>query len=365
MPTLEKITISDYRNIEMQEICFSPNVNCIWGDNGEGKTNLLDAIYYLSMTKSAMSPSDRYNFRHGCSRFAICGQFRMPNGLSKRISVEVDADGKKIRHDEKICRTLDHIGQLPVVMVSPSDISLVSESSEERRKFLNGVLSQLDRSYLESLQQYNRLLAQRNRLLKEERIDGALLKVLDERMAACAAPVYKARKEFAARLEDAVGRLYRDISGGTEEVGIAYSSDLDDGTLDEILCRRMDRDLAQHFTTAGIQRDELIFNLDGHPIRRCGSQGQQKSFLVALKFAQYSLMDARSGVKPILLLDDLLDKLDMQRASHLLDMVSGQEFGQIFISDSDRQRTAAAIDSCTTERAYFKAEGGVFTRIDG
>ena len=200
MPTLEKITISDYRNIEMQEICFSPNVNCIWGDNGEGKTNLLDAIYYLSMTKSAMSPGDRYNFRHGCSRFAICGQFRMPNGLSKRISVEVDADGKKIRHDEKICRTLDHIGQLPVVMVSPSDISLVSESSEERRKFLNGVLSQLDRSYLESLQQYNRLLAQRNRLLKEERIDGALLKVLDERMAACAAPVYRARKEFAARL---------------------------------------------------------------------------------------------------------------------------------------------------------------------
>ena len=228
MPTLEKITISDYRNIEMQEICFSPNVNCIWGDNGEGKTNLLDAIYYLSMTKSAMSPGDRYNFRHGCSRFAICGQFRMPNGLSKRISVEVDADGKKIRHDEKICRTLDHIGQLPVVMVSPSDISLVSESSEERRKFLNGVLSQLDRSYLESLQQYNRLLAQRNRLLKEDRIDGALLKVLDERMAACAAPVYKARKEFATRLEDAVGRLYRDISGGTEEVGIAYSSDLDD-----------------------------------------------------------------------------------------------------------------------------------------
>ena len=361
MPTLEKITISDYRNIEMQEICFSPNVNCIWGDNGEGKTNLLDAIYYLSMTKSAMSPGDRYNFRHGCSCFAICGQFRMPNGLSKRISVEVDADGKKIRHDEKICRTLDHIGQLPVVMVSPSDISLVSESSEERRKFLNGVLSQLDRSYLESLQQYNRLLAQRNRLLKEERIDGALLKVLDERMAACAAPVYKARKEFAARLEDAVGRLYRDISGGTEEVGIAYSSDLDDGTLDEILCRRMDRDLAQHFTTAGIQRDELIFNLDGHPIRRCGSQGQQKSFLVALKFAQYEIMKAAYDFAPTLLLDDIFDKLDRGRISNLLKMVSGQDFGQIFITDCNKTRIMETIDAITAERSYFETHGGCFS----
>ena len=223
----------------------------------------------------------------------------------------------------------------------------------------------MDARYLGDMQQYNRLLSQRNSLLKSERPDEGLLETFDLRLDSLAGRIWECRRQFVAELEPLVRDFYGRICPGRESVKIEYRSALGGDSLEALLRRSRQKDLALKFTTEGIHRDDFIFTMDSSPIRRCGSQGQQKSFLVALKFAQYSLMDARSGVKPILLLDDLLDKLDMQRASHLLDMVSGQEFGQIFISDSDRQRTAAAIDSCTTERAYFKAEGGVFTRIDG
>ena len=206
MPILEKIVISDFRNIRLQEIAFSPNVNCISGNNGEGKTNLLDAIYYLSMTKSAFSSSDRYNFRHGTESFSIGGTFRMQNGTESRFSAEVKASGeKKFRRDDKpYGRISSHIGELPVVLVSPSDISLVSESGEGRRRFVNSVLSQMDREYLYSLQQYNRLLNQRNAMLKSPAADPALMEVLDERMEAVAQPVFAARKKFVEDISPAV-----------------------------------------------------------------------------------------------------------------------------------------------------------------
>ncbi|MCR4825145.1 MAG: DNA replication and repair protein RecF [Bacteroidales bacterium] len=366
MPTLQKIVIQDFRNIALQELSFSPNINCISGGNGEGKTNLLDAIWYLSMTKSAFSPSDRFNFRYGTSAFGLSGTYAMPGGTSARFSIQVSEGGeKRVRRDDKpYARISEHIGVLPIVMVSPADIAMVSESGEERRKFVNAVLSQMQQSYLADMQQYNRYLLQRNKLLKAGVSDEDLLSTFDERLAALATPIFARRAEFCDSLVPIVQQYYAEISGGREQVGIEYRSDLQKGDLRELLCERRDRDQVFKFTTAGIQRDDFLFTMNGHPIRRCGSQGQQKSFLVALKFAQYEVMRSSYGYPPILLLDDLFDKLDMTRVGNLLRMVVGKEFGQIFLSDSNKVRTESIVDTLTADRSYFETAGGVFTPVN-
>ena len=366
MSVLNKIVVQDFRNIQLAELAFSPNINCVSGNNGEGKTNLMDAIHYLSMTKSAFAASDRYVFRHGCDSFSLAGSYDMGNGLSSLFAIQVRSGGeKKLRRDDKpYGRISEHIGELPVVMVSPADTSLVSESGEERRRFTNAVLSQMDRSYLSDIQQYNRLLLQRNKMLKEQMADPELLAVLDCRMAGFAASVHRARKQFAESLRPVVADYYKLLSGGREEVSVAYESDLDEGPLEEIFERHRSRDLALRYTTAGIQRDDLSFTMDGHPIRRCGSQGQQKSFLVSLKFAQYELMKSGYGFAPMLLLDDVFDKLDMNRISNLLALVAGQDFGQIFITDSNKVRMQGIVDGITQDRAYFDTVGGSFIRAE-
>lgn len=365
MPVLEKIVISDFRNIELQEIEFSPNVNCISGNNGEGKTNLLDSIYYLSMTKSAFATSDKFNFRHGTDEFSIAGTYRMENGLSSRFSLKMDSKGeKKVRRDDKpYAKVSEHIGVLPVVMVSPSDISLVSESGEERRRFMNSVLSQMDREYMSALQQYNRLLLQRNRMLKDMNPDRSLLEVIDMRMASYAEPVFNVRKRFVEDLKPIVAEYYKALSGGSETVDIEYDSELSKASLDNLLSASFEKDRIMKHTTSGIHRDDFIFRMDGHPIRRYGSQGQQKSFLVSLKFAQYELMKRNYGFAPVLLLDDVFDKLDMGRISNLLQMVASNDFGQIFITDSNKVRMAGIVDGLTQDRTYFETSAGTFSKV--
>ena len=365
MPTLKKIVIQDFRNIVFQEISFSSNVNCISGGNGEGKTNLMDAIWYLSMAKSAFSAGDRFNFRHGKDAFSIAGTYAMPSGPDARFSIHVAASGeKKVRRDDKpVLRVSDHIGTLPVVMVSPADISLVSESGEDRRRFVNAVLSQLDRSYLSAVQQYNRLLSQRNRLLKEEGADPSLLEVFDLQMDAQAKVIYEARERFASQLLPAVAQGYAALSGGGEQVSVEYRSDCKGASLSDLLAARRGKDRLLGYTTAGVHRDDFVFRMDGYPIRHCGSQGQQKSFLVALKFAQYEIMKREYGYPPLLLLDDVFDKLDMDRISNLLSMVAGSAFGQIFITDSNKVRMAGIVDRFTTDRSYFVASGGAFKQL--
>ena len=365
MPILEKIVISDFRNIILQELEFSPNVNCVSGNNGEGKTNLLDAIYYLSMTKSAFALSDKFNFRHGTEEFSLSGLYRMENGLSSRFSVKMTSKGeKKMKRDEKqYGKVSEHIGVLPVVMVSPSDISMVSESGEERRRFVNAVLSQMDREYMTSLQQYNRLLLQRNKMLKEQDVDRGLLEVIDMRMSAFAEPVFQARKKFVEELTPIVQEYYKALSGDSEQVSIEYDSELSKASLEQILAASYDKDRALKYTSAGIQRDDFLFKMNGHPIRRYGSQGQQKSFLVSLKFAQYELMKKNYGFAPVLLLDDVFDKLDMSRISNLLEMVASNDFGQIFITDSNKVRMAGILDKLTQDRAYFDTSAGTFRRL--
>lgn len=365
MPVLEKIVISDFRNIELQELEFSPNINCISGNNGEGKTNLLDAIYYLSMTKSAFASSDKYTFRYGTEEFSISGTYRMENGLSSRFSLKMTTKGeKKVKRDDKVYgRVSEHVGILPIVMVSPADISMVSESGEERRRFVNAVLSQMDREYMTSLQQYNRLLQQRNKMLKEMDPDRSLLEVIDMRMSALAEPIYQARKKFVEDLKPIIAEYYKAVSGGSEQVDIEYESELSKASLEELLAVSYEKDRILKYTTAGLQRDDFAFKMNGWPIRRHGSQGQQKSFLVSLKFAQYEIMKKNYGFAPVLLLDDVFDKLDMGRISNLLEMVSGKDFGQIFITDSNKVRMSGIVDGLTQDRAYFETTAGTFRKI--
>ena len=365
MPILEKIVISDFRNIALQELKFSPNINCISGNNGEGKTNLLDAIHYLSMTKSAFATSDKFTFRHGTDEFSLAGTYRMENGLASRFALKMTSKGEKkvCRDDKPYNKVSEHIGVLPVVIVSPSDISLVSESGDERRRFVNAVLSQMDREYMTALQQYNRLLLQRNKMLKDQNIDRSLLEVIDMRMTALAEPVHQARKRFVEELRPIVSEYYKAVSGGSEQIDIEYESDLDKAGLDMLLQSSYDKDRMLKYTTVGVQRDDLVFMMNGHPIRRCGSQGQQKSFLVSLKFAQYEIMKRNYGFAPILLLDDVFDKLDMTRISNLLQMVSGNDFGQIFITDSNKVRMSGIVDGLTQDRVYYETVSGTFSRI--
>ena len=365
MPVLEKIVISDFRNIHLQELEFSPNVNCISGNNGEGKTNLLDAIYYLSMTKSAFASSDKFNFRHGTEEFSLAGTYRMENGLASRFALKMNSKGeKKVRRDDKAYpKVSEHVGVLPIVMVSPADISMVSESGDERRRFVNAVLSQMDSGYMSALQQYNRLLMQRNKMLKEMVVDRSLLEVIDMRMAALAEPVHRARKKFVEDLKPIVSEYYKAVSGGSEIVDIEYESELSKAGLDQILASSYEKDKALRYTSSGVQRDDFIFTMNGHPIRRYGSQGQQKSFLVSLKFAQYEIMKRNYGFAPILLLDDVFDKLDMGRIANLLQMVASNDFGQIFITDSNKVRMSGIVDGLTQDRAYFETVSGTFSRL--
>jgi DNA replication and repair protein RecF len=317
------------------------------------------------MTKSAFATSDRFCFRHGSEEFSIAGTYRMENSLISRFALKMTAKGeKKVRRDDKpYGKVSEHIGVLPIVMVSPSDISMVSESGEERRRFVNSVLSQMDREYMSALQQYNRLLMQRNKILKEQSHDRSLLEVIDMRMSALAEPVYKARKVFVERLRPIVQEYYRTLSGDSEDVDIEYDTELSKAGLDQILASSYEKDRILKYTSSGLQRDDFLFTMNGYPIRRCGSQGQQKSFLVALKFAQYEIMKQNYGFAPILLLDDVFDKLDMGRISNLLQMVASNDFGQIFITDSNKVRMAGIVDGLTQDRAYFETVSGTFERI--
>ena len=365
MPTLEKIVISDFRNIALQELEFSPKINCISGDNGSGKTNLLEAVHCLSMTKSFTTVSEKFNYRYGTRSYAISGMYLMESGLHSKFSLQSEEGGeKKLKRDEKpYARISEHLGVLPIVTVSPSDVTMVSESGEERRRFANAVLSQLDRDYLSNMQQYNRILQQRNRLLKAQYVDTELLGAFDAGLAKLAEPISARRREFAEALRPTVQKFYTQLSGGREEVSLSYRSDLDRTPAEELFAASRERDVVLHYTSAGIQRDDFVFTLNGHPIRRCGSQGQQKSFLVSLKFAQYELMKSRCGFAPLLLLDDLFDKLDMSRVANLLEMVASSDFGQIFLTDSNKVRISGIVDSLTSERAYFECSQGVFTKV--
>ena len=360
---LNRLILRDFKNIAAADTSFSPKVNCIYGSNGAGKTNLLDAIYYLSMTKSYFSSSDQYVYAYGSEEATLCGFYQMDGGTEEKISAAVRRGGEKIfrRGAKTYARFSEHIGLLPVVMVSPLDATLVNDAGEERRKYLNFILSQIDREYLRHIQAYNQLLLQRNKLLKSDIVVPLLLDTLSERMAPHAAYVYNARKNLCEQLRPMIQDFYSRLSQGKEIVDLSYRSDLDDASLEELFAREAEKERVLRYTTAGVQRDDLLFRLDGHPLRRIGSQGQQKSFLLAMKLAQFRFVKQIYGQTPILLLDDVFDKLDMQRVEDLLTLVSTLDFGQIFLTDSNKVRLDKVAGSINAPCRSFFVESGNIT----
>lgn len=368
---LSRISISNFKNIREASLGFSKKINCISGNNGEGKTNLLDAIYYLSMTKSYFNSSDAYTFTFGEEATAINGFYVMDDSTEDKISIVIKAGGEKnIKKNGKAYKRIsEHIGSIPVVMVSPADTSLINGSGEERRKFMNSILAQVDKEYLRRTMRYNQLLAQRNKLLKMPGISADLLETINERMSPDAYYIYCKRKELCACLQERAKEFYTKLSGAKEEISLEYLSELDkpdtnENSLNELFATNREKDLMLKYTSAGVQRDDIDFCLGTHSIKKCGSQGQQKSFLIALKLAQFTLMKQLHGHSPILLLDDVFDKLDMQRVEYLLGLVASEEFGQIFITDSNKVRMSNIAKSVTKELQSYEVVGGIYSTID-
>jgi len=363
---LKRINLTNFKNIPEAQIEFSRGLNCINGNNGQGKTNLLDAIYYLSMTKSYFDTLDRFSFRYGEQTASVQGTYVGTDDTEETITVLLNKQGsKQVRRGKKQYeRFSDHIGLIPIVMSSPTDTVLVNESGNERRRFVNMFLSQTDKDYLRHLQDYNQLLMQRNKLLKQENIPEDLLDVFSAKMSECANYVFEKRTELCNRLTPLVGKYHRMLSGDREEVSLQYESDLQRGALEDILHKEAERERIMKYTLSGIHRDDILLMLNGHPLRKCGSQGQQKSFLIALKLAQFTIMRESYSFPPILLLDDVFDKLDSQRVAQLLSIVAGEDFGQIFITDSNKVRLGQIVDSLNKESAMFEVEDGKYTRTE-
>lgn len=361
---LNRLIVSDFKNIASADLTFSPGINCICGDNGQGKTNLLDAVNYLSVTKSFLSSTDRYAIRYNTSKATLHGRYQVDNDQVE-IALSINDGGEKeLRIDSKTCRKIsDYIGKIPVVVVSPSDSSLINDSAQARRRFINIMLSQTDPDYLTAAVSYNKLLKQRNKLLKQPGVHPMLLDSFTEMMAPLADYICEKRGEAVRKLSAGTALFYKEISGNREEVSIEYDSDLLGCRAEKLFGESINKDMALGFTSVGVQRDEIQFLMGGKPVRMCASQGQQKSFIIAAKMAQYKIMNELFKASPLLLLDDLFDKLDIHRINFLVDMVLKDNFGQVFITDTDRTRIEDIVSKYTSESMFYGVKDGVFERI--
>jgi DNA replication and repair protein RecF len=357
---LKSLNILNYRNIREASLEFSPKLNCFVGLNGQGKTNVLDAIYLLSFTKSAYTSQDSLNITHGEEMAMVQGvydEFTISCGLRRGVK-------KQFRKDKKdYPRLLDHIGLIPLVMVSPADHQLIEEGSDERRRFMDVVIGQRNRKYLDSLTQYNALLKQRNALLKQyadaPTPPNDLLEVLEWQMVEPAEYIYKARTEFFKEFEPYFLEVYKVISNQPTEVShLRYISQLQDRDLREAYVRTRQRDLILGWTSQGIHKDDLDMRLGDYPLKQVGSQGQQRTFVLAMKLAQALYLADTTGEAPILLLDDIFDRLDSERVERIVAMVQGEQFGQIFITDTDRQHLTDIVRP-SQDAKIFHVENGV------
>jgi len=346
---LTNLSIQQFKNYQTFGCTFHHKVNCFVGDNGAGKTNLLDAIYYLCLSKSYFNPVDRQNIQHGESFFVLEGEFAITE-KSDRIRCVVQTGKKKelTRNKVPYDKIAEHVGAFPVVIVTPDDNVLVLGGSEERRKYIDNVLSQIDRSYLQDLMNYNRTITQRNSTLKkfaeQDRFDQSLLASYDDALINPGQRIFERRKEIVEALVPKFQAYYRAISGNREQVGITYQTDLHHSSFASLLQESREKDRVLQRTTKGIHRDDLVFTIDGHPTKKFGSQGQQKSFLIALKLAQYDVMFHHHNTAPLLLLDDIFDKLDEERVQHLLQCINENQFGQIFLTDTNCTRVSSLFD---------------------
>ena len=360
---LQQLSVINFKNYAEAGLTFSDGVNVFTGSNGAGKTNLLDAIHYLSLCKSYFNPIDSQQIKQETDFFIITGNFNK-NGSAEAIACSVKRNQKKQfkRNKKDYPRLADHIGLFPLVMVSPYDISIIIEGSEERRKFIDNVISQTDNRYLDELIIYNKVLVNRNALLKliadTGRYDPHLLEVLDEQVATSGSRIFEKRKAFMESFTEIFNNHYQYLSDNAEQVELVYESQLLQDGLAVLLKKNIERDRALERTTAGIHKDDLLFSIHGMPMKKFGSQGQQKSFLIALKLAQYSFLYKQNGFKPILLLDDIFDKLDDQRVTKLMQMISNHDFGQVFITDTNVNRVKNIFSEIGVEIKLFKVKGG-------
>jgi DNA replication and repair protein RecF len=363
---LRHLSITNFKNIASAELDFSPNINCIVGENGEGKTNLLDAVYYLSLAKSCFGGGDYAHIRHNEAFFLLQGQYQREDAEETIACGVQRAEGKVLKRNNKTYdRLSDHLGLLPLVIIAPIDNELINESGEERRKYLNTLLVQFDREYLYALTRYNHFLAQRNKLLKTPSgASSELLLTLNGQLSHHAQLIYDRRKTLINGLQPFFSEIYKTLSEDKEQVALGYRSDLDNGGLDDLLLQYADRDRVMQHTTVGIHRDDITMQLGGYALRRVGSQGQQKTFLVALKLAQYEFLKRHNQRQPLLLLDDIFDKLDERRVQQLIAMVAHEAFGQIFLTDSNKIRLDKMVKELTKDYALFTTRQGAFEGIN-
>lgn len=364
---LKRISILNYKNLEQVELNFSGKMNCFIGQNGMGKTNLLDAIYYLSFCKSANNPIDSQNIKHDQSFFVLQGCYETESGDAEEVYCGLKRRQKKQfkRNKKEYNRLSDHIGFIPLVMVSPADSELILGGSEERRRFMDVVISQYDKEYLAALIRYNKALSQRNTLLKAEaEPDDELMNVWEEMMAASGETVFNKRCEFVREFIPIFQSFYADISQGQEQVNLSYESHALQGNLLQQLKDNRSRDRIMGYSLKGVHKDDLVMQLAEYPIKREGSQGQNKTYLIALKLAQFDfLRRTGSHTTPLLLLDDIFDKLDASRVEQIVKLVSGDKFGQIFMTDTNREYLDKILKKIKGEYKVFSVEQGtVFER---
>ncbi len=356
---LKSLSLVNYKNFESQSYNFNEKINCFVGNNGVGKTNILDAIYHLSFGKSYFNPVALQNIKHNEEFFVVNGDYEKEDKAEK-IIVSLKRGQKKVikRNGKAYEKFSEHIGFLPLVIISPADRDLIIEGSSTRRKFIDSVISQSDKSYLTQLINYNKVLAQRNALLKyfalNHTFNADTLEVYNEQLTEYGSVIYEKRDAFLKEFIPIFKSRYEAISNGNESVDLVYESHLSENNLITLLKTHLNKDKALQYTSVGIHKDDLVFNIEGHPVKKFGSQGQQKSFLIALKLAQFDFIKAQSGVNPILLLDDIFDKLDEQRVAQIIKLVDDENFGQLFISDTHADRTENAVKQVHQSYEVFK-----------
>lgn len=366
---LKNLSLVHFKNYESAEIQLSPQINCFVGDNGSGKTNLLDAVHYLSNCKSYFNPIDSQNINHEAPFFVIQGSFDR-EGKEEEVYCGLKKGQKKVfkRNQKEYDRLADHIGRFPSVVISPYDTDLIHSGSEFRRKFMDSIISQFDRVYLDDLIQYNKALNQRNRLLRafslNRYFDDEALLIWDHQLVKYGTPIAQKRKEFVKEFLPRFNELYKAVSGNREEVELTHTTEVEEGNFALLLLGSRDKDRSLMRTTKGIHKDDLVFTIGGHPLKKFGSQGQQKSFLIALKLAQFDYIRELTGAKPLLLLDDIFDKIDDHRVAYLMKLVSEHRFGQIFVTDTHRNRVPILFSEADVPVKVFEVKEGSIELIE-
>jgi DNA replication and repair protein RecF len=360
---IQELSIVNFKNFEHSEFKFTNGLNCFIGNNGAGKTNLMDAIYYLSFCKSFLNSIDAQNIRFDQDFFMIQGKYSRLDS-EETIYCGLKRTQKKIfKRNQKDYRKLsEHIGLIPLIIVTPLDTNLISGGSDERRRFVDTVISQYDAVYLENLIRYNRALLQRNNLLKQfagrNAFQSEAIEIWDDQLVKYGQQIHAERMIFIDKLQPVFQQYYQLISGGKELVGLKLQSDLLTSDFDQLLKSTIGRDRMLQYTSTGIHKDDFDFELSGYPIKKFGSQGQKKTYLVALKLAQFDFMKEISGLTPILLLDDIFDKLDKNRVEQIVKLVADDHFGQIFITDTNREHLDVMISRLDTESRIFTINDG-------